>query len=68
MMARRLALIAVLMLATLPQCGANPPTVPGDSDGDGILDVVDNCPMTQNSLQTDTDLDGIGDACDNCLR
>ena len=37
---------------------------PGDADGDGILDDVDNCPETYNPTQTDTDGDGMGDACD----
>ncbi|WP_123774109.1 thrombospondin type 3 repeat-containing protein [[Flexibacter] sp. ATCC 35103] len=37
-----------------------------DSDGDGILDIKDNCPYVFNPLQEDTDGDNIGDACDNC--
>ena len=43
-------------------CGA--PLPPPDSDGDGILDGTDNCPLTANTDQTDTDGDGQGDACD----
>jgi len=35
-----------------------------DSDGDGILDDVDNCPTVSNSPQTDSNSDGVGDACD----
>ncbi len=35
-----------------------------DTDGDGFLDDVDNCPSVSNSLQTDSNSDGVGDACD----
>ncbi len=38
----------------------------GDTDGDGILDVLDNCPTVSNGTQTDMDGDGVGNACDNC--
>jgi probable HAF family extracellular repeat protein/parallel beta-helix repeat protein len=34
-----------------------------DTDGDGILDVDDNCPLTANPEQTDSNGDGVGDAC-----
>ena len=37
-----------------------------DSDGDGVLDEFDNCPLTYNPDQLDTDSDGAGDACDTC--
>lgn len=37
-----------------------------DTDGDGILDAVDNCPTIQNPNQHDEDGDGLGDACDLC--
>jgi hypothetical protein len=36
----------------------------GDTDGDGVPDATDNCPITPNPGQQDTDGDGIGDACD----
>ena len=42
-----------------------PPSPTADTDGDGIRDVLDNCPLTPND-QTDSDGDGVGDACDNC--
>jgi hypothetical protein len=35
-----------------------------DSDGDGVLDAIDNCPSVANPDQRDTDGDGIGNACD----
>ncbi len=35
-----------------------------DTDGDGVLDADDNCPMKFNPDQADFDLDGIGDTCD----
>jgi cysteine-rich repeat protein len=35
-----------------------------DSDGDDLLDPVDNCPSASNVDQSDLDADGVGDACD----
>ncbi|MDC3236834.1 thrombospondin type 3 repeat-containing protein, partial [Candidatus Poseidoniaceae archaeon] len=35
-----------------------------DTDGDGIIDTLDNCPTTNNSDQSDLDQDGLGDVCD----
>src|SRR6266446_5920630 len=37
-----------------------------DSDGDGIVDVCDNCPGVANPDQADADGDGAGDLCDPC--
>jgi hypothetical protein len=39
---------------------------PGDIDGDGIVDSLDNCPQILNVDQHDEDADAIGDVCDPC--
>ncbi|MFO7698076.1 MAG: choice-of-anchor Q domain-containing protein [Anaerolineae bacterium] len=36
-----------------------------DTDGDGVVDDVDNCPLIANADQADGDSDGIGDVCDD---
>lgn len=38
---------------------------PPDSDEDGVVDTLDNCPLVPND-QSDRDDDRVGDACDNC--
>jgi hypothetical protein len=43
------------------------PAYGADADGDGRVDVVDNCPSTTNPGQEDADGDAVGDACDNCM-
>jgi len=40
--------------------------IPLDSDGDGVIDAIDNCPSVANNDQADLDGDGVGDACDLC--
>ncbi len=42
-------------------------TTGADTDKDGTIDTLDNCPALYNEDQADTDEDGIGNACDNCL-
>jgi hypothetical protein len=39
---------------------------PVDTDGDGVRNLMDNCPALINASQTDTDSDSRGDPCDNC--
>jgi hypothetical protein len=39
---------------------------PGDVDGDGIADAIDNCPTVANADQHDEDGDQLGDVCDPC--
>jgi sugar lactone lactonase YvrE len=48
--------------------GGSDPTdaqsVPADRDGDGVTNLVDNCPDVANPQQLDSDFDGIGNPCD----
>jgi len=39
---------------------------PGDGDGDGVADAMDNCPQVGNPTQHDEDTDQLGDPCDPC--
>lgn len=41
-----------------------PPADVHDEDGDGMVDVCDNCPEVANVEQTDADADGVGDLCE----
>lgn len=51
------------------QCNAgafvSPPPPPVDTDGDGVIDTIDNCPLISNADQNDVDHDSIGDMCDD---
>lgn len=50
------------------QTGSSSPSdPPPDTDGDGLADVVDNCPDLANTDQIDLDLDGLGDLCDDLV-
>lgn len=49
-----------------PDIGAFENQSEPDTDEDGIIDALDNCPNLASPDQTDTDGDGVGDPCDNC--
>ncbi len=55
--------------ASPPDAGIDVPPLPvtpvSDLDCDGVLDLMDNCPLSPNTNQADTDGDSIGDVCDN---
>jgi hypothetical protein len=38
--------------------------LPADTDGDGVPDATDNCPVVDNPGQANADGDALGDACD----
>jgi formylglycine-generating enzyme required for sulfatase activity len=38
-----------------------------DSDGDGVSDATDNCPLIANANQSDCDSNGVGDACQSSV-
>ncbi|MEW5675852.1 T9SS type A sorting domain-containing protein [Flavobacterium enshiense] len=42
--------------------------VDADTDGDTILDSVDNCKTVSNTNQSDVDNDGFGDVCDDNIE
>lgn len=48
-----------------PNYGGCPPLQPGDADGDGVLDNVDNCRTVENPGQLDADGNGAGDVCED---
>ena len=43
----------------------NPAYVPADTDGDGVINTVDNCVSIANPDQIDINDNGIGDVCDD---
>ena len=69
--------MATNCLSMTSEAGYPGPTAPGsnrgvwlfvpnvDSDGDGFMDLEDNCPSTSSVNQNDLDEDGLGDICDN---
>jgi len=67
--ARISQLVGLLSSINLGELNYQLPGVPfseqpmADDDGDGIVNMKDNCPSIANPLQEDTDGDRIGDAC-----
>ena len=55
--ARELELLGTLAPVVVPS-----PVI--DTDGDGVIDSIDNCPTVRNAGQWDKDRDGIGNVCD----
>ncbi|MCU0661842.1 MAG: MopE-related protein [Myxococcota bacterium] len=46
--------------------GCLSPCAYGDEDGDGVVNIKDNCMLSPDATQADKDKDGVGDVCDNC--
>jgi hypothetical protein len=57
------ATLALLVFGASPVF-AGPPVCPDDSDGDTVLDCLDNCSDDVNPGQDDTDDDDCGNICD----
>lgn len=59
---------ALSLLTVVAVLGAFLPrlALAADTDGDGVQDTVDNCPLVSNASQANSDSDGVGDACDTC--
>jgi formylglycine-generating enzyme required for sulfatase activity len=55
--------IRSLVVASLVALAAAPSALAQDSDGDGVPDASDNCPLVPNANQADCDQNGVGDAC-----
>src|SRR4051812_42835906 len=71
---RKLFFVLSLAACSLAACGTSRPAEQPDAqsdpsrdrDGDGVADVVDNCPDVANPVQEDEDADHLGDVCDPC--
>lgn len=56
------AMLALALLCALPYVVVA--QVDLDADGDGVVDLIDNCLDVPNPFQADTDRDGFGNRCD----
>jgi hypothetical protein len=63
-----LLLIGVLLYTGCDDEPAPTPLIAIDTDGDGVLDEIDNCLNIANPDQLDANNDGIGDLCDATLE
>lgn len=54
--------------ASLVEIQNNQYFTPPDSDGDGVIDQIDNCPQVANQDQKDIDGSGVGDVCEDFDR
>ena len=59
-----ITIFAALLLALPAFAGTVDPCTGADTDGDGTVDICDNCSDVVNPSQSDGDQDGYGDACD----
>ena len=57
------SMLALALAVGIPGASLAGPNL-GDSDGDGVDDLFDNCRDTTNVGQSDFDSDGCGDTCD----
>ncbi|MFD2822741.1 choice-of-anchor B family protein [Lacinutrix iliipiscaria] len=59
--------LSILLTPLFHSCDNEPvdQTILRDSDGDGVIDSIDNCINFMNPDQADEDNDGIGDVCDD---
>jgi hypothetical protein len=60
--------VGVLEWGTNVNVETNPMYVQADIDGDGILDITDNCVSLSNPTQEDIDGNGVGDVCEDFDR
>lgn len=53
-------MLLIVLIAALPAAAR-----PADTDGDGVRNGRDNCPLVANAGQADLDGDGLGNPCDS---